>query len=345
MALYRQFSWRFQLLDRITAIAQGDSAPPLGQAEAMSPASACATRKPRFSLIVATIERQAPLLRLFQSLEHQRLRDFEVIVVDQNTRSPLREILAPERWPFSIRHLHTGPCGGASVARNQGWLTAAGQILVFPDDDCWYPTGYLADMGALFDRTRAMLVTGRATDGSGRTINGRFERCAGPIDRSTAFTTQIEWNMGVSSRLMSQLGGYDPLISLGGPSPWQAGEGYDLVLRALARGAFCFYDPDLVAHHDVLPVHAPDAQMIRKGRIYARGLGYVLRKHRYGLASLSWWVMRSLANLTRAAIELRRDKMRYFWGQALGRYEGWSRRLVDAGRGSSGDLAQTHRRS
>ena len=278
----------------------------------------------RFSLIVATVNRDAVLKRLLQSLALQTFRDFEVIVVDQNEKIVLAPMLAQQNWPFRILHVRTIRDGGASAARNLGWRQARGNALVFPDDDAWYPQDYLDRLNATLERTGAQIVTGRAADPDGRTINGRFDMHSGPISRANVFTTQIEWNMAVDALLIRMLGGYDANISLGGPSAWQGGEGYDLVLRALQLGATCYFDRDLIGHHQELPAHTPDAAMVRKGRIYARGLGFVLKKHSFGVASLAWWVSRSLVNLALAALVLRLDRMRYYGAQAIGRVEGWT---------------------
>jgi glycosyltransferase involved in cell wall biosynthesis len=278
-----------------------------------------------FSLIVATVNRVEPMRRLLDSLSSQSWCDFEVIVVDQNKDQCLDSLLS-EWWPFPIRHIRLPAKAGASAARNQGWRKASGHILLFPDDDCWYPIGYLERMHGAFRSTNADLLTGRAANLAGETINGRFERRSGSIRRGNTFTTQIEWNMGIKTSLMHQLGGYDEAISLGGQTPWQGGEGYDLVLRALATGATCFYDHDLIGHHEELPVAKPDAAMISKGRAYARGLGFVLRKHDFGVLALGWWIMRSVANLAWFSLLGRTDRVRYYMAQALGRWEGWTRR-------------------
>lgn len=286
----------------------------------------------RFSLVVATLDRTTPLVRLLDSLAAQTFRSFEVILVDQNRDDRLDGLLASRSDGFGLSRLRRSAAGGASHARNEGMAVARGEYVIFPDDDCWYPPSYLEQLDAILRRTGADLVTGRPADEDGRTINGRFEDMAGPIRRGTALTTQIEWNMAVSRHLLEQLGGYDEAISLGGPTAWQAAEGYDLLFRALALGARCHYDPSLVAHHDELPVRAPDAAMVAKGRVYARGLGYVLRKHGFGAGSIAYWIGRSLYNLLLAALAGRRDRVRYFLWQVVGRWEGWSGRLFGAGR-------------
>ena len=291
-------------------------------------ASAHSVSAPRFSLIVATIGRTVPLERLFASLANQDFDDFEVIVVDQNRAIDLGPILRPARWPFPVTHMQRRDVRGVSAARNCGWPSARGGILVFPDDDCWYPPDYLSRLDHILRHTRAHLVTGRAKCPAGRAINGRFERNAGPIDRRRVFSTQIEWNMAIDARLVQHLGGYDETISLGGLTPWQGGEGYDLILRALRCGARCHYQPDIVGHHDELLVAAPDLAMIAKGRGYARGLGFVLRKHGYGRGSIAWWASRSLYNLMRATLRNDRRQMHYFAVQVVGRIEGWRGKVI-----------------
>ena len=50
---------------------------------------------PRFSLIVCTVDRVAPLGRLLASLAAQSMTDFEIIVVDQNADERVAPILGP----------------------------------------------------------------------------------------------------------------------------------------------------------------------------------------------------------------------------------------------------------
>ncbi len=80
----------------------------------------------RFSLIVATLGRTAELQRLFESLERQTHRDFEVIVVDQNTDGRLLPILDAFATKLTIRRLTSIP--GLSRARNVGLREATGEL-------------------------------------------------------------------------------------------------------------------------------------------------------------------------------------------------------------------------
>jgi glycosyltransferase involved in cell wall biosynthesis len=102
---------------------------------------------PRFSLIVATFGRTDELPILLRSLACQELRDFELIIVDQNPDDRLAPAL--KEWALrvaeragrdqelpEILYLRCPP--GVSRARNLGLAHCSGEVIAFPDDDCWY---------------------------------------------------------------------------------------------------------------------------------------------------------------------------------------------------------------
>ena len=90
--------------------------------------------------------------------------------------------------------------------------------------------------------------------------------------------------------VFEELGGFDPDLGTGAPTPWQAGEATDLLLRLVERR------PELATAFDWLPPGVSvggisDASGLssqerrRKLRAYGRGLGRVVVRHRYPL----WW--------------------------------------------------------
>lgn len=280
---------------------------------------------PVLSLVVATRGRAAPFQALFESLEAQTFRSFEVVVVDQNADDRVGAP-AQEGWSFPITHLRRPTESGLSRARNSGLPAASGAIVLFPDDDCWYPPHFL---GLAMDRMkalRAQVLAGRAADETGRDINGRFEQAATRIDRGNVWTTGIEWVVLFERAVLDAVGGYDPDIGVGASTPWQACEGQDIMLRALAKGCTCWFDPAVYGHHAELDAH--DASMIRKGRGYARGLGYVLRLHEFPVRDAAKWVARPIVG---AGLSLMRGKThlaRYYANVALGRWEGWRMKVA-----------------
>jgi glycosyltransferase involved in cell wall biosynthesis len=94
----------------------------------------------RFSLIVRTSE----LRCLLESLTQQGFVDYEVILVDQNDDDRVQELMDEflDRVPLK----RTSSPKGASRARNVGLSLASGDIIAFPDDDCWYPRDLLKNV-------------------------------------------------------------------------------------------------------------------------------------------------------------------------------------------------------
>ncbi|WP_375203504.1 glycosyltransferase family 2 protein [Hyphococcus sp.] len=277
----------------------------------------------KLSLVISTLGRTTDITRLFESLEAQACEDFEVIVVDQNDDERLAEFIRPDDWQFAIRHIRTPDQRGLSRGRNVGWRQARGEIVLFPDDDCWYPADFLSRALKLFDELNADILCGRAADMTGRSINGRFEKTRQQIDRKNVFTTQIEWVAFFRRDMLFKLGGYDETIGVGASTPFQACEGQDIVLRALASDAKAFYDPDLYGHHADISKARPDRSSIVKARGYARGLGRVLRLHRYSTASLFLWLARPLAKMPFSMLRGRFKKTVELGNIFLGRAEGY----------------------
>jgi GT2 family glycosyltransferase len=83
------------------------------------------------SIVIPTFRRKESLQRLLQRLLAQRNVRAEIIVVDQNPEGYLNRSL-PEDG--SIRRLPLAE-PNASTARNEGFLTSTGDIVLFIDDD------------------------------------------------------------------------------------------------------------------------------------------------------------------------------------------------------------------
>jgi glycosyltransferase involved in cell wall biosynthesis len=281
-----------------------------------------AATQPLFSLIVSTLGRGAPLRRLFLSLESQRETRFEVIVVDQNDDAGLVGAAISGSWRFPVRHLHRPGMRGLSRGRNAGIAHAAGELLVFPDDDCWYPADFLSRALGLVARHDVALICGRAADETGRSINGRFETASQALTRANVWTTSIEWVQVYRTAALRAVGGYDEDIGIGASTPWQAAEGQDLALRLLAAGYDGYYDPTFIGHHEELDTARPDAAMLRKMRAYGRGMGFVLRKNGYRLGAAKW-IARPLGGLVLAAMQMRPGRARLFLQILRGRIEGY----------------------
>ena len=284
---------------------------------------------PAMSLVVTTLGRVEQVERLFNSLVRQSFTDFDVLVVDQNDDDRLAGLCA-RSWPFVLRRLHTPGERGASRGRNRGWRQTTGNIILFPDDDCWYPADFLEKSVAAMERWGCDILSGRAADETGRSINGRFENEPQPLDTVNVWTTAIEWMVLFRRRALEALDGFDDDIGIGAATPWQSCEIQDILIRALSAGFRCWYDPALAGHHEEMVLGRPDARLMRKAHGYARGMGFVLRLHGYGPLKIAEWVARPLASGLVSLAKGRGDMLPYYGRVAFGRLEGALRRTYGA---------------
>lgn len=101
-----------------------------------------------FSLLLTAFDRQSDLDRFASSVNRQTYGGtIEVVFVPQG---PARLILdcVPEK--LVIRTVDAGCRLPISVARNLALSRATGEILAFPDDDCWYPEDLLESVSGYF---------------------------------------------------------------------------------------------------------------------------------------------------------------------------------------------------
>lgn len=277
-------------------------------------------RPVRFSLIVATLGRSGELERLLDSLLAQTLQDFEILVVDQNRDERLVEVLRPYERRLSLRHLRPGGLG-ASRARNAGLERSLGEVIAFPDDDCWYPPGLLARVdAALRDWPELDGLTGSSVDERGAATNARFDGLPGELGRISVWSRAIEYTMFLKAESAAGLR-FDESLGVGSGTPWGAGEATDYLLRLLERGASLYYEPDLRVLHPS-PVPPYDAGVSVKAYSYGCGMGRVLAKHRMPRWFKAKWLVRPLGGTVLSASSLRLDKAGYHWNIFRGRLRG-----------------------
>jgi GT2 family glycosyltransferase len=99
---------------------------------------------PKVSVVLATYNRFESLLRLLSTLSLQTLPPdrFEVIVVDDGSAVPVRDLVDPRRYAFPLSVI-AQKNAGPSAARHRGVLEARGEILVLLDDDMELPPRFL----------------------------------------------------------------------------------------------------------------------------------------------------------------------------------------------------------
>ncbi len=289
----------------------------------------------RFSLIVATINRTTELRMLLDSLERQTHRDFEVIVVDQNTDDRLLPILSAFEGRLNIRRIESSP--GLSRARNVGLRMAAGDAVCFPDDDCCYAEDLLAKVNELFEANPEWSgIVGDSIDPSGKP-NLPWRDSGGALSRAKCWRRAISYAIFVRSIVLERIRGFDPTLGVGSGSPWGSGEDNDFVLRAMDAGFQIQYVREIAVFHPSLFPSFDDARCAKRYS-YALGDGKLLQKHPMPL----WWQALffsvPLLRASLSSIRLERKETYFHWLTFQGRVMGF----ISAGRPATDGLFLTY---
>jgi glycosyltransferase involved in cell wall biosynthesis len=240
---------------------------------------------PRFSLIVATFNRTDELSVLLDSLASQQMRDFELIVVDQNPDDRLSSLLT--EWALKmveqdsgsdcsiqVKHLRCPP--GVSRARNLGLSHSAGDILAFPDDDCWYHPDTLQNVNLWFQQHEdyGILSLG-CRDEKGRASGNHWWQSECDLKWINIFRTSGTCCFFVQRPLPSIPLAFDESLGPGAGTGFGCGEDTDFLLTLMSfgiRGRF----------YSLLHVGHPCKDgfvNVKRAESYGGGFGRVLAKH------------------------------------------------------------------
>jgi GT2 family glycosyltransferase len=241
----------------------------------------------RVSVVIPTCNRPEDLRRCLSALVHERrTRPVEVVVVDNRPgpSSPTRAVVSEFEAIICIDE----PRPGLSYARNAGFATATGDIMIAIDDDVTVPAGWLERLVAPLARPEVMAVTGHvlpfeletesqcrfeAYGGlgkgfSGLEVNGAwFREQRGPVPT---------WKLGATANAAFRATIFsDPRIgvldeALGAGMPTGCSEDTYLFYRILKAGHTISYEPAAWVWHR----HRRDAPALRR-QIYAYSKGHV----------------------------------------------------------------------
>lgn len=278
--------------------------------------------KPMLSLVLATVGRTTDLDRCLESLAAQSSRDFEVLVVDQNPDDRLVSHVQRARvLGLAVRHLRLDR-PSLSGARNLGIREAAGQVVGFPDDDCWYEPdvvekvlgAFLASEtlgGVCVNWAEQSAVHGVPVTGEVLSLGAWRAYRGGDASSITLF---------LRTALLRELGGFDERLGVG--QRFGAAEEIDLVLRFLGTGARIERFSEARVHHFYgAPPPQPLSRLWRSARSRARGTGALYAKHQ-----MSYWVVIRgvLAPIIRSLAVPSASSLTVGLATSLGRIEGFA---------------------
>ena len=177
---------------------------------------------PYFSVIVPVYNRVDEVRDLLASLACQTSGDFEVVIVEDGSTVPCKEVVDAYRDKIDIQYFHKEN-EGRSIARNYGMEHARGEYFVFFDSDCVIPPDYFATLKAALDADYTDCFGGPDA------AHDSFTDVQKAINYSmTSFLTtggirggkvKLErfvprsFNMGYSRKVWEQIGGFREMFS------------------------------------------------------------------------------------------------------------------------------------
>jgi GT2 family glycosyltransferase len=224
---------------------------------------------PRFTVIVPTFERPAPLAACVGALRalDRPGGSLEIVIVNDGGRPPAPDtVRAADDATLVLRVVDQRNAGPAS-ARNRGAAEARGEFLAFTDDDCLPDRGWLTAFDAALRATPDALVGGRTVNAIPDSVFAdTSQRLADFVSSyfhggamGRFFTSN---NLAVAREAFLAAGGFDTSF------PFSAGEDRELGDRWSAQGRSSVAAPDALVRH----AHRLSARgFLRQHFTYGRG--------------------------------------------------------------------------
>ncbi len=203
----------------------------------------------RFSVVVPVFNRPDEVNELLESLTKQTLKDFEVIIVEDGSSIPCKDVCSKYDDRLHIIYIYKEN-SGPGQSRNCGAERASGDFLLILDSDVVLPTGYMQAMADELDREDADAFGG--PDRSHPSFTSVQKAIS--YSMTSFFTTggirggkkkldkfyPRSFNMGIRKSVYQKLGGF---------SKMRFGEDIDFSLRIFKGGYRCRLFPEAWVWH------------------------------------------------------------------------------------------------
>ena len=204
---------------------------------------------PKYSVVIPVYNRPDEVDELLQSLCGQTYQNFEVVVVEDGSAIPCKQVVKKYTEMLDV-HYFEKPNSGPGQTRNYAAERSRGEYLLILDSDCILPETYLAAVEAELLREPADAFGGpdRAHDSFSdvqKAINYAMTSffttggIRGGKKKMDKFYPR-SFNMGVRAEVYKALGGF---------SAMRFGEDIDFSIRIFKGGYTCRLFPDAWVYH------------------------------------------------------------------------------------------------
>lgn len=241
----------------------------------------------KFSIVINTYNRATLLQDALLGLSELNYPDFEVIVVNGPSSDHTDQVL--DGWKHKIK---IGKCEqpNLSMSRNIGIEMAAGDVIVFIDDDAVPHPTWLDRLAVHYADPKVGGVGGFTIDNTGvtyqvrKTVCDRFGNAHNPSDffderplcfpGSPLYPSLLGTNSSFRATALRQIGGFDHVFAY-------LLDETDVCLRLVDRGYRVVYEPDALVYHQFAPSHIRNKNRIAK-TLYPSAVSKSYFVHRHG---------------------------------------------------------------
>ncbi|WP_226412704.1 glycosyltransferase family 2 protein [Synechococcus sp. MU1642] len=208
------------------------------------------------SLVLCTYGRVNEVNDFLESVDAQSIKPAEIIIVDQNEKEILKDLINEWQAKLSIKHRRVN-FKGASKSRNYGASEAKSSLIAFPDDDCLYPSILIEELIKLFQSHPEVDVILASKIEPSEIHNGlkkgkiHYSLVNSILDlfKAKAETSNIFTRKSILKTLSYV---FDENIGPGANTPWASNEETDFLIRLLKQEARIIKLKDLaIAHHSL----------------------------------------------------------------------------------------------
>lgn len=202
----------------------------------------------KISVIVPTHNRADALELTLKELAKQDFKEsWEVIVVNNNCTDNTDAVVGQQVFPVELKLVHEKK-PGASAARNAGAKAAAGEYLIFIDNDILTKPDFLQRHYDNLEKYKGCWFVGHAENlpELQKTAFGKFRKSlettlSAGLSRTDGITGQ---NTSMQKEQFLQLEGFDERFHVA------SGEDRELALRAIQSGIVIYFDPSIIVLHN-----------------------------------------------------------------------------------------------
>jgi len=238
-------------------------------------------KNPKVSVIIPVYNGQRTLRQCLSSVINQNYRNYEVIVVDNNSTDRSREIAHEFQAKYKkVRYIFEER-QGVSYARNTGWKKSNAKYITYLDSDAMACKNWIKNIVEIFEKQTVKLgavggkVTGIFEQPRPRWLYERFDDLLGILDcsKKPVFLSGKQnlfcVNMALPRYVLKEVDGFNTNLGRVGDGLISSEEAF-LQYKLREMGYKIFYSPDVCVNHLISSVRLNKKWF--KKRFYYEGI-------------------------------------------------------------------------